>query len=317
MGIISSRRPTLPPLLVLLFGIVTISTGSLMVRYAQGYASSPVIAAYRMVLATLFLAPIALTRHQGELKSLTRTELTLAGLSGFFLAIHFATWITSLEYTSVASSVVLVTTTPLWVALLTPFTIKESVSRLVLVGMALALVGVVGVGLSDTCRISQMRIFCPGMETFFEGKAIIGDLLAASGAIVAAAYVLIGRQLRAGLSLVGYTFLVYGAAAVFLVVFMLISGNTPVGYPSQAYIWFLLLALVPQLMGHSSFNWALGYVSAALVSVALLCEPVGATLLAYLFLGETPTTLKLIGAILILIGVYIAARGERYQLSVQ
>ena len=317
MGIISSRRPTLPPLLVLLFGIVTISTGSLMVRYAQGYASSPVIAAYRMVLATLFLAPIALTRHQGELKSLTRTELTLAGLSGFFLAIHFATWITSLEYTSVASSVVLVTTTPLWVALLTPFTIKESVSRLVLVGMALALVGVVGVGLSDTCRISQMRIFCPGMETFFEGKAIIGDLLAASGAIVAAAYVLIGRQLRAGLSLVGYTFLVYGAAAVFLVVFMLISGYTPVGYPSQAYIWFLLLALVPQLMGHSSFNWALGYVSAALVSVALLCEPVGATLLAYLFLGETPTTLKLIGAILILIGVYIAARGERYQLSVQ
>ena len=139
----------------------------------------------------------------------------------------------------------------------------------------------------------------------------LGDLLATSGAIVAAAYVLIGRRLRGRLSLVGYTFLVYGAAAVFLAVFMLISGKTPIGYPSRAYFWFLLLALVPQLMGHSSFNWALGYVSAALVSVALLCEPVGATLLAYLFLGETPTTLKLFGAILILIGVYIASRGER------
>jgi drug/metabolite transporter (DMT)-like permease len=317
MGVLSSRRPALPPLLVLLFGILTISTGSLMVRYAQGYAPSPVIAAYRLALATLFLAPIALTRHWQELKSLTRSELALAGLSGFFLAIHFATWITSLEYTSVASSVVLVTTTPLWVALLTPFTIKEPLSRPVLMGMALALVGVMGVGLSDTCRISQMRIFCPGMETFFEGKAILGDLLATSGAIVAAAYVLIGRRLRIGLSLVGYTFLVYGAAAIFLVTFMLISSNTPVGYPSQAYTWFLLLALVPQLMGHSSFNWALGYVSAALVSVALLCEPVGATLLAYLLLGETPTILKLFGAILILIGVYIAARGERYSLSVQ
>jgi len=312
MGVLPSRHPALPPLLVLLFGILTISTGSLMVRYAQGYASSPVIAAYRMVLSALFLAPIALTRHREELKSLTRSELVLAGLSGFFLAIHFATWITSLEYTSVASSVVLVTTTPLWVALLTPFTIKEPLSRPVLVGMALALVGVMGVGLSDTCHISQMRMICPDMGKFFEGKAILGDLLATSGAIVAAAYVLIGRRLRTQLSLVGYTFLVYGAAAVFLVAFMLVSGNAPVGYPPQAYIWFLLLALVPQMMGHSSFNWALGYVSAALVSVALLCEPVGATLLAYLLLGETPTTLKLFGAILILIGIYLAARSEKY-----
>lgn len=312
MGGVSSRVPALPPPLVLLFGILTISTGSLMVRFAQGYAPSVVIAAYRMVLATLVLAPIALTRHRDEIKALTCGERILAGISGFFLAIHFATWITSLEYTSVASSVVLVTSTPLWVALLAPFTIKESPSRLVLVGMGLALVGVIGVGLSDTCRFSQMRLFCPGLENIFQGKAILGDLLATSGAIVAAAYVLIGRKLRAGLSLVGYTFLVYGAAAVFLVVFMVVSGNIPIGYPAQAYLWFLLLALVPQLMGHSSFNWALGYVSAALVSVALLCEPVGATLLAYLFLGETPTTLKLFGAILILIGVYIASRGERY-----
>jgi drug/metabolite transporter (DMT)-like permease len=298
-------------LLVLVFGILTISTGSLMVRYAQGYAPSPVIAAYRMALATLFLAPIALIRHRDELVSLTHGERALAVLSGFFLAVHFATWIMSLEYTSVASSVVLVTTTPLWVALLTPFTIREPLSRLVLIGMAVALFGVIGVGLSDTCQFSQMRLVCPGLERFFQGEAIFGDLLATSGAIVAAAYVLIGRRLRAKLSLVGYTFLVYGASAVFLVAFMLVSGNIPLGYPSRAYLWFLLLALVPQLMGHSSFNWALGYVSAALVSVALLCEPVGATLLAYLLLGETPTSLKLFGAILILFGVYIASRGER------
>ena len=177
-------------------------------------------------LATLVLAPIALTRHRDELAALTRGERALAVLSGFFLAIHFATWITSLEYTSVASSVVLVTTTPLWVALLAPFTIKESLNRSVLAGMALALVGVIGVGLSDTCHFNQMRLSCPGLEYFFQGKAILGDFLATSGAIVAAAYVLIGRRLRGRLSLVGYTFLVYGAAAVFLAVSLFCSALT-------------------------------------------------------------------------------------------
>ena len=129
--------------------------------------------------------------------------------------------------------------------------------------------------------------------------------------MVAAAYVLIGRRLRAKLSLIGYISLVYGVSAIVLLVVMFASGNSPFGFPPMAYFWFLMLALVPQLLGHSSFNWALGYASAALVSVALLVEPIGATLLAYIFLGETPTMLKIFGAILVLIGVYIASRGEK------
>lgn len=306
----SIRRPPLPPLLVMVFGILTISTGSILVRYAQGYAASLVIAAWRLVLATLILSPLALIRHRSELTALSRGELALAGISGIFLALHFATWITSLEYTSVASSVVLVTTTPLWVALLAPFTLKESINRPMLVGMILALVGGVIVGLSDACSLSQGGLQCPDLGQFFRGKAILGDILATTGAIMAAVYVLIGRRLRAKLSLIGYIFLVYGAAAILLVLVMFARGDTPVGYPPIAYLWFLLLALLPQLMGHSSFNWALGYVSAALVSVALVGEPISATLLAYLLLGETPTMLKLFGAILILIGIYIASKGE-------
>ncbi len=296
---------------VMIFGILTISTGSIMVRYAQSYAPSLVVAALRLFLATLVLTPFALSRHRSELAALSRGELALAGLSGFFLALHFAFWIISLEYTNVASSVVLATSTPLYVALFAPFTIKERVSRIILLGVALALVGGVVVGLSDACSINQAGLQCPELGQFFRGKAIIGDVLATMAAVVAAAYVLIGRRLRAKLSLIGYISLVYGVSAIVLLVVMFASGNSPFGFPPMAYFWFLMLALVPQLLGHSSFNWALGYASAALVSVALLVEPIGATLLAYIFLGETPTMLKIFGAILVLIGVYIASRGEK------
>jgi drug/metabolite transporter (DMT)-like permease len=128
---------------------------------------------------------------------------------------------------------------------------------------------------------------------------------------MAGAYVIIGRRLRAKLSLVGYITLVYGTAALVLVWIMLANGQTPLGYPPIAYLWFMLLALLPQLLGHSSFNWALGYVPAAVVSVALLGEPIGATLLAYFLLNETPSAFKIFGAILILVGIYIASRSEK------
>lgn len=304
----SDRRPPVPPIFVLAFGILAVSTASIFIRYAQAYAPSLVIAAFRLSLATLVLTPLALTRHRAELRRLSPGELALAGLSGVFLALHFASWITSLEYTSVASSVVLVTTTPLWVALFSPFTLKEPITKRVWLGMGLALAGGVVVGLSDTCRLESARLVCPEWRTFIQGEAFLGDMLALFGALMAAAYVLIGRRLRGKLSLVGYVFLVYGAAAVVLVIIMSLMGYSPLGYPPVAYLWFVLLALVPQLLGHSSFNWALGYVSAAYVSITLLGEPIGSTILAYFLLRESPTALKMIGAILILSGIYIASQ---------
>ncbi len=138
-------------------------------------------------------------------------------------------------------------------------------------------------------------------------------MLAVAGAIMAALYVIIGRRLRTGMSLVGYIFLVYGMAAVVLIIIMLIAGYSPFGYPVQAYGWMILLGLIPQLLGHSSFNWALGYLSAAYVSITLLGEPIASIILAYFLLNETPSSLEIFGAILILTGIYIASRSEVYR----
>ena len=305
---VPQRRPFVPPALAILFGILAVSTGSIFVRYAQVYAPSLVIAAYRLVLATLILAPLAFLRYRAEIRRLQGSKIALASLSGFFLALHFATWITSLEYTTVASSVVLVSTAPMWVALLSPLTIKEPLTRLILFGMGLALLGSIIIGLSDTCSWGDMRLVCPSLKEFIRGRAFVGDFLALVGAWMAAGYLLIGRRLRAGMSLVPYVFVVYGAAALVLIAIMLAAGQTPWGYPPQATIWFLLLALVPQLLGHSTFNWALGYLSAAFVSITLLGEPIGSTILAYLLLQEAPTGLKIFGAILILAGIYVASQ---------
>ncbi len=305
------KQPPVPPLLALSFGILAVSTASIFIRYALGYAPALVVAAYRLTIATLVLAPLALIRYRKELGSFHRKEILLALCSGIFLSIHFATWITSLELTTVASSVVFVTTTPLFVALLAPVFLKEKLTRLVVFGMLLALAGGIVVGLSDSCTWQAFKLTCPPPSQFIREKAFLGDLLALAGAVAASFYVMLGRRLRSKMSLVSYIFVVYGMAAVGLVFLVLGSGETPWNYPAPAYLWFILVALVPQLIGHTTFNWALGYLSAAFVSITLLGEPIGSTILAYLLLKETPTIFKVFGAILILAGILIASRSEQ------
>jgi len=312
-----SQRPFLPPLIVIVFGILAVSTGSIFVRYAQVYAPSIVIAAYRLGLATLFLVPVALIKHRSDLVNIQGRNRWLAIGSGIFLALHFVTWISSLEFTTVVSSVVLVSTAPIWVALLSPITVKEPLTKPILIGMGLAFGGVIMVGVSDVCSIDSGKLLCPSFNDFIRGGAFIGDLLALAGAWMAAGYLLIGRRLRGGISLVPYIFVVYGIAAIVLIGLMFASGQSAIGYPPQTYVWLILLALVPQLMGHSSFNWALGYLSAAFVSITLLGEPIGSAVLAYILLDETPTILKIIGAILILAGIFVASRGEANRKALQ
>lgn len=306
----SPNKPPVPPLIAILFGILAVSTASIFIRFAQKEASSLVIAAWRLTVASIILVPVAYTTRKADFTSLRRSELFLALLSGIFLALHFATWITSLQYTTVASSVVLVSTVPLWVALLSPFTIKESIHRAVLVGLVLALLGGAIVGISDSCAIIAGRLICPNLADFMHGQAFLGDLLALSGAIAGAGYLLIGRTLRAKMSLISYISLVYGMAAIVLVGIMLSAREKSFGFSPQIYVWLLLLAIIPQLIGHSTFNWALGYLSAAYVSITLLGEPIGSTILAYFILNEKPTLIKLFGGGLILVGIYIASRAE-------
>jgi drug/metabolite transporter (DMT)-like permease len=300
----------LPPLLILFFGILIVSTSSIFIRFAQQEASSLVIAAYRLSLAALILLPVVWFGYRDELLSLRRKQVLLVAISGVFLAFHFATWISSLEYTTVASSVVLVSTSPLWVALLSPLVLREKPTRMVAIGMIVALVGGTLVGMSEACRIQAGGISCPPASSFFQGGAFLGNLLALAGALCAAAYLLVGRFLRSTMSLMVYIFTVYGMAAVILVLMALASGEPLVGFPLPVYLFFLVLAVGPQLLGHSSFNYSLRYLSAAYVSVALLGEPIGSTILALIILKEIPTPLEVIGGGVILVGIYLASRSE-------
>ncbi len=300
-------RPSISPLIVLGIGILAVSNGSIFVRKALVYTPPITVAAYRLILAAVFLFPFIVIFRKKEIIQLEWKERGLAFLSGVFLAFHFASWVSSLQYTTVASSVILVSTTPLWVALINPFTLKEKIGTPIIVGGILTLFGGIVVGLSDQCTWHHLTISCPSLPTFFAGKAILGDGLALFGSVMAAGYLLVGRSLRQHLSLASYAFLVYSMGALVLLIWATIRGESFFGYPAPAYGWFLALAIVPQLIGHTSFNWALRYLPTAFVSLTFLGEPIGTAILAYFILKEVPSGFKLMGIGLILVGLFIAS----------
>jgi len=282
------------PYLVLIIGIIGVSTGSIFARLAD--APALVTAAYRVGLATLVLIPAAGWKARDEFRRLSFQDVKMAMLSGLFLALHFAAWISSLDYTAIANSVVLVNTIPLWVGLLTPFITGDRLKSTTIVSIVLSVVGGAIIGFGD---------FATG------GSALRGDLLAVVGAVCAAVYLLMGRSLRRKLSLLAYVTVCYGSAAVILWIVVL-SLNLPVtGYSSQTVAAFWAMALISQILGHSSYNWALKWFSTALVAVALLGEPIGSTILAYLIFNEGLTWLKFAGGLFIMAAIYIAASGEK------
>lgn len=296
--------------LAIFIAILAVSTASIFIRLAQKDAPSLVIAAVRLTLASLILVPATFSSaaNRTQLKSLTGADWALAILSGLFLSVHFASWITSLEYTTVVASVALVSTGPLWVALLSPIFLREFPSRWVWIGMTLALIGGLTVGLSDSCTLNGNLLTCPPLSDLMAGSAFLGNFLALLGALTVAGYLMIGRRLRAKMDLVPYVFVVYSVAAAALIIYMLLAGQTLIGYPQLTYIWMLALALVPQLIGHSTYNWALRYMPASLVSVTTLGEPIGSAILALIILGETPSMLTLLGGLFILAGIYLSTR---------
>jgi drug/metabolite transporter (DMT)-like permease len=213
-------------------------------------------------------------------------------LAGCFLALHFIFWIHSLKLTSVASSVTLVSTTPLFVALFSFLWLNESPNRKISWGILLTVTG---------------SIFVAGTDFSLSRQALLGDLLAILGALMATGYLLTGSFVRRSLGLTAYIFSVYGVAALLLLVCCYLTGAPLVGFPAETYVIFFLLALVPQLIGHSTFNWALKFLSATVVAVLILGEPIGATLLAFLFLGETVSALKAVGLLVLGCGILICS----------
>jgi len=267
-----------------------------LIRLAQLEAHSLVIAAWRLLLATLILAPITLATRRAELHGLTRREWASALLAGLLLALHFATWITSLAYTSVTASVALVSTSPLFVGLISHLLLRERLSREMAGALLVTMTGSILIGLGDL-GASTHRLW--------------GDVLALVGAMAGAGYFLIGRRLRARLSLLAYVFPVYGIAAAALAIIMLASGFPALPHRPQTWGSLLLLALGPQILGHSSLNWALRYLSATYVTIATLGEPIGSTILAWWLLEERPSLWAVAGGALILAGIAVASYAER------
>jgi drug/metabolite transporter (DMT)-like permease len=283
-------------MLVLAVGVLAVSFSAIFIRLAQTEEAVPslAIAAWRTTIATMVLLPIALLRRRQELRGMKMADWLLAALAGLMLGIHFGTWITSLAYTSIASSAVLVSTSPLWVGLAAPFVLHEPLTRWLKIGLWLALAGSVVIALGD------------GLQLADGSRAMTGNGLALLGAAAMAVYYLIGRRLRQGLSLLSYTTVVYGIAALTLVGYSLMSQVPLMGYSPTAYGLFVLMAVFPQLIGHSSFNWALAYLPATFVAVTIISEPVGATLLGLLILGEVPAGVTIVGSLVVLLGIMVA-----------
>lgn len=294
----AAERPFLSPIIILIIGVLATSTSAILVRFAQREAPSLVIASGRLTLSTLLLLPWALSRRSVELRRLPGRGWQLALLSGFMLGLHFAAYIASLAYTSIAAATVLATSTPIWVALSAPLLLKEPLTRRLAAGIVLALSGSLLIGLEDS-----------GIGT----QPLLGNALALSSALTGAVYLLIGRHLRPRLSLVSYTTIVYGCAALTLLLLTVIAGQRLTGYSASVYILFFLMALFPQILGHSSYNYALRFLPAAYVSVAIISEPIGASILGLFIFREVPGALAVLGGALILGGIVLASRRREHR----
>lgn len=285
--------------------VASIASAAILIRFALGESMPAIlIACARLVVATTILTPIALGKYTQHIRALTRNELILAGVGGIFLAIHFIAWVSSLQYTTVLVSVVIVTTGPIWVAILEVLFLRLRLSSLVILGLLIALTGgiLIGLPLGDA---SSSTIETGGQDT-----NLYGAFLSWIGALAVSVYMLIGRKLRRKLPVIPYIWLVYGSATIILVTVVIFTQTPISGFSTFGYLILLAIGLVPQLIGHSSLNYALEYFPATVLSMFTQLEPIGSAILAYLLLAEIPPLQQIIGSGIILFGVLIASRGE-------
>jgi drug/metabolite transporter (DMT)-like permease len=287
-------------------GVAAVSTSPILVRVAAMPAL--VLAFWRCLAGAVVLAPFA---SRGQADRLARGDLARLGASGVFLAIHFALWNASLSLTTVAAATTLVSCAPLFVGLGSRF-VGEAPTRRAWTGIILATVGAIVIGAGDATlgTVAGVRGGASG-PSVASGSALLGDVLAFGGALAMAAYLVLGRVVRQRLPVSTYAASVYGVAAAVLVVACLLTGASLGGY--RAASWLALAAVVvgPQLLGHTVFNSLLASLSATVVAVAMLVEPIGATVLAWLLFDELPGPAFWLGAPLVLAGVWLATTGSR------
>ena len=275
-------------------GIVCFSASAILVRLADE-APGMTIAVWRTSFAVLLLAPFAVPRIGPEVRRFSKRDVLLIVGAGIFLGFHFITWIESLYYTSVASATVLVTTSPIFLAILGFVLLGERLSRRATLGIALAVAGAALMGWGDAAAADAAA-----------RHALWGNALALTAALLVSFYLLIGRVVRQGTSWMAYVFPLYGVVALTTLVVALFRQIPLFGYHPVVYGLCLLMALGPQIVGHGSFNYALRYVPAALLALLALLEPVLASVMAYGLFGEMPGGFALLGMAVILCAVTLA-----------
>ncbi len=268
------------------------STSAILIR--AGDAPEPVMAFYRVTFTTLLLLPLA--RGSGEeLGRSSRRDIVAAVVAGLALAVHFGAWFESVDRTTIAASVTLVQTQPIFVALGAAFLLDERVTRWVVVGISLAMAGIVTI--SGEGLLGMTNAPAP----------LLGNALAVLGAVTGAAYWLSGRSIRQRVSVVPYVLVVYSVAAVGLFASVLAQGQSLVGYPAHEWLLFLGMAVGPGILGHTLINWALEHVESSVVSVSLVGEPVGSAILAALIFAEIPGVLTVVGGVVVIAGIVTTA----------
>ena len=284
-----------PPTLALAFAVVAVSTSAILVRWSD--APSVVLAFYRVLLTTLLVVPFLGTRYRGDFSAFEPGDFVVAVLTGAALALHFAAFFESLAWTSVAASVTLVQSQPLFVAAGAALFLHERIGLRKAVGISVAIVGMATMSAGE----------------FLAGAAVsgahplYGNALAVLGAMMAAIYVLVGRSLRQRVAVVPYVLVVYTACTLTLFLVAVGQGLPLTGYDRREWMLFLALAIGPGLFGHTVLNWALEHVESSVVSVSLLGEPVGATILALVLLAEAPGPTTIAGAVVVLAGIYVTS----------
>lgn len=274
------------PYLVLAIGVFFVSTSAILVKVST--APSGTIAFYRLFFSVVFLLPIFLRKYLPEIKLIKKKDWFFSILAGIFLAFHFILWFESLNYTSVASSTVLVTLQPIFAFAGTYLFFKEKYTIKAIVSAILAIVGSIIISWGDF-KIS--------------GSALFGDILALIACALVTAYLMFGQSVRQRLSLVAYTFVVYFISTATLFIYVLINGDPLFSFERENWIYFILLAIFPTLLGHSLFNWSLKWLSTSTISMAILLEPVGATVLAYFLLKESIYLFQIIGGMIVIGGL--------------
>lgn len=290
------------PYLAIAFAVVSVSFSAIFISWS----SSPfiTIALYRLAIASLILTPLAILDPKRTLLHLSRRDLMGMIGVGVTLATHFTLWIGSLKIegvsVSVASSVILVTSHPLLVGVLSHYVLRERLNIWMAIGIALGFGGVVVIAVGDSTARSA---------------SLIGDLLAFLGGVAAGFYFLIGRRLRQRIPLVAYAFVVYVSATAVLFVYTLVLRESllPVGDIRTEMLLFVAMAVIPQIGGHTLYNWSLRWVTAPIVSLSLVGEPIGSSLLAWLLLQQVPGLAVGLGGALALLGIYLTAMGQGNQ----